>query len=117
MKSHLVGIVRRRTLLVTCFLLIAIPPSVALATVVTYYSAAFCANNTGGDTAGSAQRDYNRVYRPVGNTFKLYYAAGQFYFDTWSNPFVTPASVGPDSAGCRNNSGGTVANVTCQTTT
>jgi hypothetical protein len=104
-------------LVLACFLLVATPPSAALAIVVTYYSAAFCANNSGGDTAGLAVRDYNRVYRPAGNTFKLYYAGGQTYYDTWSNPFVTPASVGVDSAGCRNNSGGTVANVTCQTTT
>lgn len=102
--------------MVVAVLALAIP-SVALAGIVTYYSAAFCGAFSGGDTSGLAVRDWNRVYRPVGNLFKLYYGTGSTYYDTWSNPFVSPNSPSSTSAGCRNQTINTVTSVTCQTTT
>ena len=107
----------RLMLAAACALLVLIPPSVGLATVVTYFSAGLCPPLSGGDTSGSAVRDYNRVYRPVGNLFKLYYGTGASWQDAWSNPFVSPNSPTSTTAGCRNQEISSVTSVTCQTTT
>lgn len=108
---------RERLLALACLLLIVLPPSVAMATVVTYYSAGLCPAYGGGDTTGFAIRDYNRVYRPIGNLFKLYYGTGAYWQDAYSNPFVSPNSPSSTSAGCRNQEPHSVTSVTCQTTT
>jgi hypothetical protein len=102
-----------------------IPVSLAWASTVVSYTAVgqTMVNGQAGSNATTASRDWNRVYRPTGNLFDLAYlnADGSFQSVTHSNaglnPFVDPTGTAfLARAWCRNNSGGTVMTVTCQTT-
>lgn len=68
-------------------------------------------------TSGTASRQYNEVWRPVGITFCLIYPnTTNCVYDTWSNPFLDTRSAFNDFAWCWN-VGSQISNpTTCQTT-
>jgi hypothetical protein len=110
---------------VLVLLALCVPVAISWAsTVVTYSSVGQTMLN--GQTAANAtaaSRDWNRVYRPVGYFFDLAYlnADGSpqspTHSNAGSNPYFDPTGTAfLARAWCRNNSGGTVSPVTCQTT-
>jgi hypothetical protein len=103
-----------------------IPAAIGWASTVVSYSAVgqTMVNGQTASNASTASRDWNRVYRPVGNFFDLAYLNGGGSFQSSvhsnaaNNPYFDPTgSAFLARAWCRNSSGGTVAPVTCQTTT
>jgi hypothetical protein len=101
------------------------PTAISWASSVVSYTAVgqTMANGQTAATAPSASRDWNRVYRPAGNTFDLAYLNGDGSFQSpvhsngASNPFVDPTGTAfLARAWCRNSAGVTVNTVTCQTT-
>jgi hypothetical protein len=102
-----------------------IPVAISWASTVVSYSAVgqTMANNQFASNPSSASRDWNRVYRPTGNFFDLAYLntdgtyQSAMHSNAGNNPFVDPTGTAfLARAWCRNNSGGAVASVTCQTT-
>jgi hypothetical protein len=102
-----------------------VPAAVSWASTVVSYSAVgqTMVNGQVASNATSASRDWNRVFRPVGNTFDLAYlnSGGSLqtamHSNAASNPFVDSTGAAfLARAWCRNSSGGTVNSVTCQTT-
>jgi hypothetical protein len=110
--------VRKRMLYAVCAFLIVIPPSIAFAESFNYVDSAIFGSYQTGETSGSTARQFNTVWRPVGNTFRLYYSSsGVFdWYNTWSNPFTVNTSINDAYAGCQNYQLGTTQPVTCQTT-
>lgn len=66
---------RRLALVVTCLLLVVLPPAVALAAQITYASGT---NGAGGTfaTAGEAVRGYNQVWHQAGRSWWVWYLHG-----------------------------------------
>lgn len=66
-------------------------------------------------TPGYNYLNWNRVYRPTGNLFELYYEGGaQYASNSGSNPFWHNQSSGYTRAYCGNLEGHSVNTVTCQ---
>jgi hypothetical protein len=102
-----------------------VPAAISWASTVVSYTTVgqTMANGQTAANPTTASRDWNRVYRPIGNTFDLAYLNGDGSFQTaahsnaGSNPFVDPTGTAfLARAWCRNSSGGTVNTITCQTT-
>lgn len=111
-------VLRKRALIIACALFVLIPPAVAYAESFNYVDTAFFGAYQYEQTSGTAARQYNKVWRPVGNTFRLYYqSSGVFdWYNTWSNPFTVDSSINDAYAGCQNYQVGGTSSVTCQTT-
>jgi hypothetical protein len=102
-----------------------VPAAISWASTVVSYTAVgqTMANGQTASTATSASRDWNRVYRPIGNLFDLAYLNGDGSFqsvlhaNSASNPFVDPTGAAfLARSWCKNSAGAGVSNVTCQTT-
>jgi hypothetical protein len=102
-----------------------VPAAISWASTVVSYTAVgqTMANGQQASNATAASRDWNRVYRPVGNTFDLAYLNSDGSLQTTvhsnsaTNPFVdSSGSAFLARAWCRNSAGASVDNVTCQTT-
>jgi hypothetical protein len=107
-------------------LALCIPVAISWAsTVVTYSSVGqTMVNGQTAANAAAASRDWNCVYRPIGSFFDLAYLnpigtpQSPTHSNAGSNPYFDPTGTAfLARAWCRNNSGGTVSPVTCQTTT
>jgi hypothetical protein len=112
---------RKRLVLLTCAISLVAVPALANAESFNYADEPFFTAWQDERTDGVAQRQFNKVWRPIGTQFKLYYTDGEFTFEqynTYSNPFVDPTGgIGCCFyAGCANWYGGVVGPVTCQTT-
>lgn len=113
--------VRMRAVWLACALLVLVPPGVAYAESFNYVDGAFFGAYGYGETSGTASRQYNKVWRPVGTQFTLYFYTSSTYTswsNTWSNPYTTPDGSGGSAAyaGCQNDTPSSVSPVTCQTT-
>jgi hypothetical protein len=89
---------------------------------VTYFNGGMGSNGSH-STSYSHVRDYNKVWRPIGNKFGLGYlwvtstsAAATWTYNSGSNPFVVSGTSKSAYADCHNVSGHYVSPVTCQTT-
>jgi hypothetical protein len=111
--------------LVLALAALLVPAVISWASTVVSYTAVgqTMTNGQTASNATTASRDWNRVYRPTGNVFDLAYLNGDGSFQSTVhsnsafNPFVDPTGAAfLARAWCRNSSGGTVTNVTCQTT-
>lgn len=110
--------IRRRLVPVICLLLVVVPPSVAYAESFNYVDSAFWGAYDYGETSGTNPRQYNKVWRPAGVMFRLWYSSSGYFdwYNEWSNPFTVNVSINDAWAGCQNYTVGTVSPVTCQTT-
>jgi hypothetical protein len=117
----------RRALLVSKIvagLLVTLPPAAAYAWgAVNYLNNADLPSGFSAIRNTCAARQYNKVWRPIGYTFKLQYSyaiCGGNGSATWmnanSNPFVVNTGANRSQAVCGNISGYDVYPVTCQTT-
>ena len=102
-----------------------VPAAISWASTVVSYTAVgqTMANGQQASNATAASRDWNRVYRPIGNTFDLAYLNSDGSLQTvvhsssGTNPFVdATGSAFLARSWCRNSAGVSVDNVTCQTT-
>jgi len=121
MRRRLMRILRGRLPFLACLLLIVIPPVAAYAGSFNYVTNAAFSAYQAGWTSGTNPRQFNKVWRPVGNQFAMSYEipGGNIttWFNTWSNPYTTPSSAGLYVyAGCQNYTPNFVTPVTCQTT-
>jgi hypothetical protein len=112
---------KRAWLIVVCSLMVTVPPALAYAGAFDYFGpGGSMTASQSASTPGYAPRNYNLVYRPLGNQYGLYYyhwSSNSYieWFNSTSNPFM----VGPDSyalAGCQNVEFHAVSPVTCTTT-
>jgi hypothetical protein len=113
----------QRLLLSACALLILIPPAVAYAWSATNYADGAYFNALDyAVTCCYKVRQYNKVWRPVGNQFSLYeYDSNSVTIrsgtNTWLNPYQIGDSNGNEAkAECDNDEFRSVSPVTCQTT-
>ena len=102
-----------------------VPAAIGWASTVVSYTAVgqTMANGQQASNATAASRDWNRVYRPIGNTFDLAYLNSDrslqsaVHSNSGTNPFVdSTGSAFLARSWCRNSAGASVSNVTCQTT-
>jgi hypothetical protein len=108
-----------RAWLIACVLFVLIPPAVAYAESFNYCTNAVLGAYATRSTSGHTTRQFNEVWRPIGNLFRLDYSALPGYFDwydTWSNPFLVNVGIGDAYAECGNEEIYTVYSVTCHTT-
>ncbi len=113
----------RRIVLIACALLVLIPPTVAYAWSATNYADGAYFNSLDyAVTCCYKIRQYNKVWRPVGNQFSLYeYDSSSVTIrsgtNTWLNPYQIGDSNGYEAkAECDNDEFHSVSPVTCQTT-
>lgn len=85
---------------------VSISAASAKAVVHTYFGPSGYAQWAVDYNSGFNYPQYNRVYRPVGNKFWLWYSDGtyvyQFEENTWSNPFVHNNAGGYRQSVCSN---------------
>src|SRR5437870_3414364 len=117
-KRAIRAVARPRVVLwLACLILLTGPPTLAYATYqITYVDNRAMIYGEVGSTSGAAARDWNRVYRPIGYSFQLWYANLPALRDGANNPFTDWRTASYARAYCQNVSGVTVSPVTCITT-
>jgi hypothetical protein len=87
----------------------------AAAVVNTYFGPATMPWLSGIDSATSVDMTWNRVYRPKGYDFALWYNSGtQYAHNSTDNPFWHHNGLNNADAWCANNTDSNVSPTTCQ---
>src|SRR5437588_12323722 len=115
--THLLSRVSWKLVTAICALLLLIPPTVALANVVTYATGNLGVGGTW-RTTGYANRTFNRVYHKDGYEWALYYCdhthcSSEIY--GYANPTVDGRNFSNALALCRNIADNSGVTWTCQT--